>query len=343
MLRAHEGAGDGQNNQRDQDAHPNAGFLDGAALLRLRLALDVHDDGGYVVVAAGIARGGHQHVGAGLRIGDVAQDFLDLIIVEHGVKAVGAQKQSVARAEVEFIDVGLHVRVGADGTRDHRTVGVESRLGLGDLARFDKVGHQAMIARELLDAPVVQKIGTRVAHLGDHHALARHLGGRHGGAHAFAANALTRGFDDVEVGRFHGADHALRVLDGIGQVLHRADGHLGSNLARLMAAHAVAHDEQGRSNKKAILVVLADQAHVGARAEAAMGNRVLGRGDVCGDVHYSNLTRMVTSPTITRSPLCRAVGSWMKTLFTAVPLSEPRSSTKRFLPISVKRAWRDET
>ena len=52
---------------------------------------------------------------------------------------------------------------------------------------------------------------------------------------------------------------------------------------------------------------------------------------------------METSPTVTTSLFLSAVGAEIICLLTIVPLVEPRSSTKRFWPISEKRACRADT
>ena len=63
----------------------------------------------------------------------------------------GAQKDAVAGFNVQLVDVGLHMRVGTDGSRDNRAVRVNAGFGFCELAGFDHVGHEAMVARKLLE------------------------------------------------------------------------------------------------------------------------------------------------------------------------------------------------
>ena len=69
---------------------------------------------------------------------------------------------------------------------------MDARLLGRELAGFDEVGHERVVARELLEAPLVEQVGARVAHLGDDEPLTFEHGGGAGGAHALATAALVR-------------------------------------------------------------------------------------------------------------------------------------------------------
>ena len=84
--------------------------------------------------------------------------MLNLRIFDHGANAVGAQKDAVARFDVQLVDVGLHMRVGPNGSRDNRAVRVNAGFGFCELARFDHVGHKAVVTRELLEFSLVQEV-----------------------------------------------------------------------------------------------------------------------------------------------------------------------------------------
>lgn len=73
---------------------------------------------------------------------------------------------------VELIDVGAHVDVGTDRAGDDRTIRVHACFFGGDLASFDEVSHERMVARDLLQVAFVQEVGTRIAHLRDEQAFA---------------------------------------------------------------------------------------------------------------------------------------------------------------------------
>ena len=113
----------------------------------------------------------------------------------------------------------------------------------------------------------------------------------------------------------------------------------------LATSHAVGDGEYGRGHGQAVFIMVANQADVGTRTvfgEIDLGVAAAALGLLCGG-HYSYLTRMVTSPILTTSPLLSATGSAMRWPFTAVPFVEPKSSTNRFWPMMEKRAWRAET
>ena len=284
-------------------------------------ALDVHDDGGGVVVPAGVECGGNQVVGTFLRGFRAAHDAGYLGVFEHGGNAVGAQQDTVARFHVQLVDVGLHVRVGADGARDNRAVGVNACLCFGKLAGLYHVGHKAVVAGKLLKASLVQQVGARIAHLGDYQALAFQDGGGKRGAHALAADALAGRLDNLEVRGNHGAGQRIAIGAGGCQLGQGVDGHLGGNLACFVAAHSVGNGEQRRGNHQAVLVVLAHMAYFRAASEERLRAWLVG-GLALGAcialfwhvaahlLHYwAYLTRMVTSPTVTLSPLRKVVGS----------------------------------
>ena len=142
-----------------------------------------------------------------------------------------------------------------------------------------------------------------------------------------------------------------------------------------MAAHAVAHGEDGRLHQEGVLVVTAYQAHVGARPPrergraAALGARSLtvldddllvagaldGLGRLAGteqlldvlpmyrEAPHRRLTRMTASPTCTSSPSRRVTGWVIAWPLTRVPLVDPRSSSTSAGPCRVKRACVAET
>ena len=220
-----------------------------------------------------------------------------------------------------------------------------ARLFGRELPGLDHVGHQAVVARELLELALVQQVGPRVAHLGDDEPFALQHGSGHGGAHALAAPPLVGSDDDGAVRLLHGASQRLGVgMRGraLGQHVH---GDFRSHLAGCVPAHAVGDGEQGGCHHEAVLVVVAQAADVRAAPERGGGALArVWRGLVRAlGGHQANLTRMATSPTLTTSPFLSATGSPMTWPFTAVPFVDPRSSTNRFCPMREKRAWRPDT
>ena len=327
---------DGHQQKRQHDGRRAALARQLAAVL-LGQTRDVHDDDGDVVVAAPAHGLVHQLSRATLGLAVAGEDLGNLVIFQHRGKPVGAQKQTVAGFHGQLEQVRLGARVAAQGAGDDRALGMNAGLGLSNLPGLNKVGHKRVVAGELLHLPLMQKVGARVAHLGDDElVLLQHSGGA-GAAHAGAADALAGGADDGEVRLFHGLSQSRGIGVRRRAVADDVHGDFGCYFPRGVAAHAVAHHVQRRGNGQRVLVVLAYAADVGATAESSAALLALCPG------HYWFLTRMSTSPMVTRSLLRRATGSWTGRPFTAVPFFEPRSSTKRFWPISWKRAWRPDT
>ena len=97
-----------------------------------------------------------------------------------------------------------------------------------------------------------------------------------------------------------------------GEVRHRDRRR---DVARSGAAHAVGEHQQVRARVAGVLVVLTQQAHVGA-------GRV-----VEGDDHRYRRSSMTVCPTRIGVPIGTWTGPWTCELPSQVPLVEPRSST----------------
>ena len=281
----------------------------------------VYHDDGHVVVSAGGKGLLHQLRGANLGIAELAQDIADLLVLQHGGKAVRAQQQAVTRLHVNLVQIRFGAGIAAQRAGDVRALRVRLCLRGGDAARFHQVGNQAVIARNLLQMAFVQQIGARVAHLRNDQALAFQHGGRAGGSHAFAPFAFASSANDGQVRLLYG----LPECGGIGMLGRAAgngvDGNLRGNLASGVTTHAIAHYVERRRNGEGILVVVADAADVGSASKGV--SEYVARGSFGGffakglfseDVferrgHYKYLTRMATSPMPTRSRSLRATGS----------------------------------
>ena len=152
---------------------------------------------------------------------------------------------------------------------------VRARFFGRELPGFDHVGHEAVVAGELLKLSLVQQVGARVSHLGNHQTLALEHGGGHGGAHALTAASFVGCLDDGAVCVLHGAAELRPVGMGGGLLGQHAHGNLGSHFARGVPAHAVGDGVQGRRDHEAVLVVVTQASDVGATAER--GERALAR------------------------------------------------------------------
>ena len=257
----------------DRDDHRGFHLASRALLPDLAVARHVDDDGGGVVVAARAVRFAHKRARAALRIGDASEDALDCIVFEHGGESVGADEQPVARFDVQLVEVGGHMRIAAERAGDNRAVRMVSRFFGGELPRFDHIGHEAVVARELLELSLMEQICARIAHLGEHETFAFEYGGRHGAAHALPPDTVFHAADDGAVRFRHGKAERF-AIGAVGGVFRQGiNCDFRSDLACGVASHAVGDGEQGRCDDEAVLVVVAHAPDVGAAAEGGGGMR----------------------------------------------------------------------
>ena len=218
-------------------------------------------------MAAGVDRLFDELVSAALRVLVTLQDVFDFVILKHARQAVGAKHQAVAIAHHELVQIGLGARVAAKRSSDDRALRVGFGLFCRDLALFDEVGYEAVVACDLLKPAVVEQVGARVANLCDYQVVFLQDGGGAGGSHARAAKASASCANDGDVRLFD----SLTQRVGVG-VLRCAfgdgvDGDFGSNLTSCVSAHAVAYHVQRWGDGEGVFVVLAHAAHIGAAAE----------------------------------------------------------------------------
>ena len=121
-----------------------------------------------------------------------------------------------------------------------------ARLFGRELAGFDHVGHQTVVARELLEFPLVKQVGARVADLRDKQALVLEHAGGHGGAHAVAAATVVRSADDFAIRLFDGVLEHGSVKIFRGEFRQHVHGDFRCHFARCVATHAVGDGEQRR-------------------------------------------------------------------------------------------------
>ena len=208
---------------------------------------------------------------------------------------------------------------------------------LGDAALLDEVCHERVVARDLLERPVVQQVGARIAHLGDDYLVIEDEGCGHGRAHARAAAAVFGAFEHGGVCLPDGFCERVGVGRMRGELAHRLDGDGACHLACLVPAHAVGDHEQRGRDEHAVLVMLAHVADVCQRA-VDFGNL-----ELLFCFAHERPILMSTLPTVMMSPGEHAVGCVTGRPLSRVPLVEPRSSIMRLVPMRVKRAWRADT
>ena len=238
------------------------------------IALDVHHHGGNIVVAAVHIRALDQLICTALRVAKTRKDFGQVVFAYHVRQAIGAQKQAVTCGNVQLVNVGHGINAAAQRARDNRALRVRFRFFRRDLARFDKQRHKRVVARDLLQVALVQKVGARVAHLRNKQALSLDHSGGERAAHAFGAMAVFHGAHDGVVGGDHGVGQGVGV-QRCGRLLFKHGyGNLRCHFAGFVSAHAIGHGVQRRRCHVVIFVVIAHAAHVGARAVRGNGAAV---------------------------------------------------------------------
>ena len=182
---------------------------------------------------------------------------------------------------VESIDA-LEVGLASQRAGDHVAQGVRARLVGGDHAALDLLVHPRVIGGELGDLPRAEQVHAAVTDVTEVRAVAVHEDRRHRGGHPLVLALLLGGLQDLAVGVADGRLEAIAVVgdvlvepEGPGDLLvpsgeaHElvdgVDGHLGGDLARGVAAHAVRHHEQVLLgiDEEAVLVALALAPDVG--------------------------------------------------------------------------------
>ena len=229
------------------------GFVVGQGVVAF-LALDRGhaDEVGAVVVV--IACSGTDERVALLGIGGVVGKETEELVVVHLLEhAVAAQVEIVARSHVGNVDdVGLHavVAAGCDGACDDVLLRRGVHLDAGDFAGLIEVHHQGVVTRDVayFASGGPQVIDAAVANVcrRDTATVQAQQGER--GAHlAFTAGVAcveqVVGVCECVVEQLVGERLVVMVVAG-DVVAHRLCHGGAGHLAVLVAAHAVAHDEQ---------------------------------------------------------------------------------------------------
>ena len=161
-------------------------------------------------------------------------------------------------------DVHVERVLGPDGLGDH----VAQRVAVDLVRRQDALrpggGDPGVVARELGELAAAHQVAAAVADRADRERAAVHQRGHGGGAHAGVVLAVVRGLEHPLVGQADGGlepvgleGELLLQAVGPGDVLllavaladergQRLDGDARGHLARVVAAHAVAHGEEVR-------------------------------------------------------------------------------------------------
>ena len=239
----------------------------GRRLLLLALAVVSHaeEDHGDVVPAAALVGGANQRLGRLLEARRRAQEGAQLLVAHHARQPVGADQEEVAVLPGHRVGVHLHARLRPERPRDDRTLGVVLGRLRGDLAGPLELGHQRVVAGDLLELPVTHQVGPAVADVTQAHLAARDLGRRERRAHAAMRLVARRQLVDAAVGLLENPrELRLRGLIGGAGLLEHARGQCRRDLPGARAAHAVGDAEERRREHGRVLVGAALAADVGA-------------------------------------------------------------------------------
>ena len=273
--------------------------------------VDVEDDDGDVVDAAGRVRRVDEQLGGALRIRLAARDAFDVALAHHVGEAVRAEDDAIAGDDVERVHVDLDVGVDTERAGDDRALRVRLGLFRGQAPFADELPDEAVVVGELAERAVVQEVRARVADVADEQAAAAGDDDRrHRRAHAGELRVAGRPFEDRVVGEGDRVVDRPAVRDRGAQ---RLDGGPRGDLARDMAAHPVGDREQRQPivDDVRVLVVVADASRVRERA---------------GGEFHARSARSTVWPTCSWSPLRTRAGFATCLPFRNVPFVEPRSS-----------------
>ena len=243
------------------------------------------------------------------------QDPLDRAGVDHRRQAVRAEQEDVAVAGLDGERVDVDVGLGPERARDHRALRVDRRLLGRELTAPHELGDERVVVGQLLELPVAQPVGARVADVPDRDLpVGLEHRDRHRRAHPRRRRVGGGALVDAQVRGLDQRDDALlagraRIEVGLGD---RGRRELGGDLAGLRAAHPVGDREHRRRGDEVVLVVppLAPDIRLRRRAR---------------DSHRSNLRSV--SPIRTTSPGTRRRSRSSRMPLTNVPFVEPMSST----------------
>jgi hypothetical protein len=192
---------------------------------RARLTLEQleQDDRDVVLAARGVRRA-DERLGRDVRIAvGVLEQPRDLVVAHHRAEAVRAEEDEIAGRELERQRVDLHVRLRAERARDHRPVGMDCGLGLGEAAAPHELRDERVVRRQLLELAGAVAVGAGVAHVREREGprLLVHERDRRRCSHPRDRGVGERPLEDAGVGGANGSRHAFLVADCGAHLLDR--------------------------------------------------------------------------------------------------------------------------
>ena len=191
-------------------------YLSGSASPRERLealAVELDDDDGDVVVAAGLVRALGEHLAGVERLGRSTRSTSRISSKRTMPReAVGAEEQRVAPAELDVREVDLHGVGGAERLEDDVVVLEGLGLFFGELAGLDELVDERLVARDLHELLAAQDVAARVADLREEEVVVDERRGGDRRAHAAARAIELRLLEDAQARRLDGAHEAPREI-----------------------------------------------------------------------------------------------------------------------------------
>ena len=229
---------------------------------------DVGDDHGDVVRGSGAHGELHEPVGRGGDGTSGREHLFDGVPGHEAGQAVRAEQEPVAGTGFPDHEVRLvAVAAGQDACHEG-ALRVAVGLLLGDAALVDEGLHEGVVVGDLVELLAPQEVSPRVTDVGERHLVTCAQERGHRGAHALELGAVVDLRLDLGVGGRNGpAEVVVRVVATVALPVeghHGADGDGAGDVASGVASHAVGDHEEVGAGIPGVLVLRADQSHVGA-------------------------------------------------------------------------------
>ena len=241
--------------------------------LRLAPAVDAHDHHRDVVAPPAIVRHGDERRGSQIEVG--CQDLErtgDIAVLDQVVEPVGAQQIHVAREHLMLAEVGHHLLLRAQDTRDELAAARYARLFARHLAGGKLALDERVVRRKAFEPARAPAVDARVPDVCDGHPVALEPRERERRPHPLEGRVGARALQDRAVRGGEGSVRrgARREVLTRDQRLHQGGGgELGREIGALVLRHPVGHGHHAPLGvgDEAVLVEAADPAEVGPRRD----------------------------------------------------------------------------
>ena len=225
-------------------------------LERLSALLDGEEHDGDVVLAASPVRRLHERLRRRVEVVRLGDEPEDVLVGHHRRQAVGAEQVGIARARLDDEAVDVDLMIGAEGPRDDRALRMRLRLLGCEPPASHQIGDEGVVVGQLLEPPLVDPVGARVADVADEHATVLEQSGRDRRPHPGGAGVADSALVDPAVRLLDDRPDALLRLELV-RLVELAEGSRREprgDLARLGPAHAVGDCKERRLEDERVLV-----------------------------------------------------------------------------------------